>query len=104
MNEQETQFHAALLVVGNLPNLMTAASFDRDKMPKFNPNQFMDHKLELIQHLKQADYFNVHYKGEWRGSMGIHLSEEAALWISEFYQWLLMHQLHRREVSILHTV
>lgn len=97
MNEREVQFHAALLACGNVPNLRVSL----DLLGTADANRYQSvqliakHKPKLLRHLVEADYFDVYYEHVVHGAKGEQLTEKAALWIGEFYQWLLkQQQLH----------
>ena len=98
MNNLEVQFHAALLECGDVPRLKMALSFERDgrgisPAAQFNYPKFKTHKLALLEHLVRADYFDVFYDKTCKcEKMEAHLTEKAALWVGEFYQWLVIQQ------------
>jgi len=99
MDERETQFHAALLVCGSVPKLKVALEFQyKGASERFDYDKFKAHKITLIAHLREADYFDVVYSVPGsRNDPLVHevLTEKAALWIGEFYKWLLsQQQLH----------
>lgn len=99
MDEQETQFHAALLIVGKPPGrLRDCLMFhERKTINSYDYTAFKLHKSKLIEHLESADYFDVYYEQSrlngkkiiWPDKM---LTEKAALWVGKFYQWVLATQ------------
>ena len=100
--KRETQFVAALLMCGAVANIKLVLEFDRVKLTTDHPDArraFKMHKQRLIRHLLAADYFDVYYHtSRHLGVAGGQLTERAALWIGEFYKWMLREQ-GRREHS-----
>ncbi|KKM83816.1 hypothetical protein LCGC14_1305510 [marine sediment metagenome] len=93
MNEREIQFHAGLLVVGKPPGQLRDClgyGVPEVSVNSYDYTAFKLHKLKLLEHLVDADYFDVYYAS---GSYGEQvLTEKAALWVGEFYQWILATQ------------
>ena len=96
MNEREIQFHAGLLVVGEPPGrLRNCLKFGGQDVTRFNYAAFKLHKSKLLAYLEAADYFDVYYPAPGkRDDPHVHqvLTEKAAVWIGEFYQWILAAQ------------
>ena len=93
MNEREIQFHAGLLVVGKPPGQLRDClgyGVPEGSMNRRDYSALKLHKLKLLEHLVDADYFDVYYASGSYGEQG--LTEKAALWVGEFYQWILATQ------------
>lgn len=100
--ERETQFLAALLLLGPVPKLkqcLEFASRERDRERYQSYGLYKKHKIKLLAHLAEADYFDVYYEvpgTRYDPNTHMQLTEKAALWIGEFYQWMLKEQQRGR--------
>lgn len=92
---REAQFLAALLECGNVSH--TVMPLYAGAGVPWIPAEFIAHKRALIDHLQRADYFDVYQKWEVHGAKGQQLTPTAALWIGEFYSWLLRMQKEKED-------
>jgi len=98
VTERELQFTTALLSCGaDLDDLEGCLSLGvpggtRPIPATFNYAKFKAHKAKLLAHLEAADYFDVYYANIRATPIDFQLTEKAALWVGEFYQWLLRQQ------------
>ncbi len=96
--ERELQFHTALLSCGSVSNLSDALRIEAIQGPRqsdsrINYRNFKVHKQALLEHLCAADYFDVYYEPYALVTRNAStLTEKAAMWISEFYLWLMEQQ------------
>lgn len=93
-DERETQFAVALLLLGTPAQLGRCLEFENksDGIRYQSYRLFRTHKAKLLEHLEKADYFDVYYMVEVHGVRGSQLTEMCALWVGDFYQWILHQQ------------
>lgn len=97
-DEREAQFVTALLLLGAPRHLASALKFGwSGGAPRLAYKEFVRHKKRLIWHLEDANYFDVYWSSyEVTGGL---LTEMAALWIADFYQWTMHQQDLQRFVT-----
>lgn len=100
--ERETQFLAALLELGSIPGIAEWIRFDSTGEPvawrrQTHRSEFYDHKNQLLRWLAWNNIVNVYIRVPDVEAPAVieTLSSECAVWVGEFYQWLLEQQHER---------